>query len=169
MVKRRNVIFGVVVFLLVAAVVAVIVLAALGDFSKKGSGGGGSGTNTDFRPNASLDPTPHATTCIVPVISGVNVGVSPPDAGVMILLESPITPCGGSNSVAIQYDIQLYKDGAPVGGMAAGKSIQSGSSTIIAPFDVIPAPGNYTATATVWHQNGGGYLRSPIYNFSFSA
>lgn len=65
MAKRRNVIFGVVVFLLVAGVVAVIVLAALGYFKKKTPGGGSSGTNTNFRPNANyvgptanLDPTP---------------------------------------------------------------------------------------------------------------
>ena len=166
MVKRRNVIFGVVVFLLVAGVIAVIVLAALGDFSKKSVG---SSTNTDFRPNANyvgptanLDPTPgvyptggYVANCGLP-LEIVNVKYIGTLFTVNLSHSTPYYSCNNSPGL---WNLQSSNDN-----YIKSANIQAGDGTTVIYFNVDQLPplgGKNTGILTLG--NGAGVLSKPFH------
>jgi hypothetical protein len=157
MVKRRNVIFGVVVFLVIAAIVVVIVLDALGYFKTKNPGGS--------------NPTSHATTCIPPTITGVVYSRDSNNTDTYnVQLTNLLENCGdfsNNGSKIIYYDLQLYQNGKPLQGTLSMSDDFTKSFFIARPGGTLPS-GNYTADISVGFQFNAGPLYSKPFNFSFT-
>jgi hypothetical protein len=168
MVKRRNVIFGVVVFLLIAAVVAVIVLAVLGDFKKKSpptSSGPGKTPTFPYSANTTFDPVPNKVTCITPTIKSLLTSKIP----LSVEISPSITNECVANLETMYSEEEYFKDGQSLGKTSIEVPLTAGMTSYVlkGPPTYKLDPGSIYSGTVRFVGNDSSIMAIP-FNFKFN-